>query len=813
MRVRTTTILSILVVFSTLGFAGARASVYYTDAARPDDSGDGLTWLTAKQTIQAAINTADLGDTILVKYGLYSIGTDIVIDSTRVLTSDDGTHDSWDSAVPDPSLCTVSPTVVSRVFTITGAMVTNATRLRGFQITGGNATGESPGSMYGGGIYVAGGADPVIEGCWITGNRGHTGSNGYGGGIACRGAGTEVVIRDCLIENNFGSTGWVGLGGGIYLEDAGPCQIYGNTITGNMASSARIGTGGGIRCDNTDALIWSNTITNNVAAGPSGVGGDGGGIYLYQGIVEVWDNVITNNRACERLGYSGDGGGVYIGGASFGDALIIRDNPAISYNTAATGGPGTGGGICCAGPYAQIYGNTIEGNVASSSSHTTASNRVGRGGGVCMVSFGGNSLKGNLISGNTASLNGVGYGCGLYYSSLQTVERNILAFNVASTSAEEGYGGGCWSGSAASGVFANNTLYGNANVTDAAATGTGSGFYHDTGGTPAFRNNILAAHSVVNSDSVAVYFAPVWSINYNCFYDNPGGNYNGSVTSNYEVLADPRLTNPYGGDFTLMYDSPCIEEGDPATAIPENGAWVVDIGAIEYTGTRHWRAVSGTGELLFGGRVKAKVNVTTLGTLSEIDMVVHPGEHHYAAPVSVQRWYAIDHVGTGMTFDLTLSYLESELGAREEASLAVWRWTGSVWEGPKATSAANVAENWLTVAGQTAFSDWVMTDMDTPTGVGDTPGRTRLVGNYPNPFNPTTTIAYELATASPVDLTIFNAAGQLVRVLVESPRSAGPHSVTWDGRDARGRPAASGVYFCRLRVGSFEQTRKMVLLK
>ncbi|MDH3198472.1 MAG: T9SS type A sorting domain-containing protein [Candidatus Krumholzibacteria bacterium] len=813
MRIRTSSTLSILVALSALGFVGARASVYYADAARPDDSGDGLSWGSAKQTIQAAIGASAFGDTILVKYGSYAITTDIVIDSTRVLTSDDGTHDSWDSAVPDASLCVVSPTVVSRVFTVTGAAVTSGAHLRGFKITGGNATGESPGSSYGGGIYVGGGADPAIEECWITGNRAMTSSNGYGGGIACRDAGTDVVIRDCVIDNNIGSTGWVGLGGGIYLEDAGACQVYGNSINDNTASTARIGSGGGIATDNTDALIWSNTISNNAAAGPSaGAGGDGGGVYVYQGNVEIWDNVITYNHAAENAARGGDGGGIYFAGTTFGEAIIVRDNPAISYNTASLAGLGNGGGIMVAGPYAQVYGNAIVGNIATSSSHATASNRVGKGGAVCANTA--VNLTGNLISGNTASLHGVGYGGGLYYSSMgHRYERNIFAFNTASTSAEAGYGGACWSGSAGSSVFANNTLYRNANVTDPLATGTGSGLHHDAGGAPAVRNNIFAGHDVANSDSVAVHFNPVWTITYNCFHENPGGNTNANVTSDNEVLADPRLTNPAGGDFSLMYDSPCIEEGDPATAVPENGAWVVDIGAIEYTGTRHWRVVSGTGELLFGGRVKAKVDVTSLGTLSEIDMVVHPGEHHYAAPVSVQRWYAIDHVGTGMTFDLTLSYLEGELGAREEPNLAVWRWTGAVWEGPKSTSAANTAENWLTVAGQTAFSDWVMTDMDTPTGVGDIPSQTRLFANYPNPFNPTTTIAYELATPSHVDLTIFNAAGQLVRVLVDSARSRGPHRANWDGRDHLGKPAASGVYFYRLRAGGFEQTRKMILLK
>jgi len=155
----------------------ALASIYYVDAARPDDSGDGLSWDTAKQTMQAAISSSAAGDTILVTYGGYSTGSAILINSTRLLTSDDGTHDSWDSAVPDSSLCAVTPSGAGRGFTIIGASVTSETRLRGFKITGGDAKSEALAAGYGGGIYIGEGADPVIERCWITNNRGSTNNN------------------------------------------------------------------------------------------------------------------------------------------------------------------------------------------------------------------------------------------------------------------------------------------------------------------------------------------------------------------------------------------------------------------------------------------------------------------------------------------------------------------------------------------------------------------------------------------------------------------------------------------------------------
>ena len=75
---------------------------------------------------------------------------------------------------------------------------------------------------------------------------------------------------------------------------------------------------------------------------------------------------------------------------------------------------------------------------------------------------------------------------------------------------------------------------------------------------------------------------------------------------------------------------------------------------------------------------------------------------------------------------------------------------------------------------------------------------TRLLGNYPNPFNPVTSIRYSLKERGPVTLEIYNLKGQMVRRLENSVKSAGEHSVAWDGKDAHGSELGSGVYFYKL---------------
>ena len=83
-----------------------------------------------------------------------------------------------------------------------------------------------------------------------------------------------------------------------------------------------------------------------------------------------------------------------------------------------------------------------------------------------------------------------------------------------------------------------------------------------------------------------------------------------------------------------------------------------------------------------------------------------------------------------------------------------------------------------------------------------------LYNNYPNPFNPTTTIKYALPKASDVHLTLYNLRGEEVARLVDKEQHAGYHEVKWDANNF-----ASGIYFYRLQAGDFVQTRKMVLFK
>lgn len=90
---------------------------------------------------------------------------------------------------------------------------------------------------------------------------------------------------------------------------------------------------------------------------------------------------------------------------------------------------------------------------------------------------------------------------------------------------------------------------------------------------------------------------------------------------------------------------------------------------------------------------------------------------------------------------------------------------------------------------------------------------TALLGNFPNPFNPETSISYTVKDATRVRVDIYNLKGQLIRTLVNEDQASGRYQVRFDGRDDLGRPIGSGIYFCRMSAGTYTSTLKMVLME
>ncbi len=292
---RVFTLALFVLTLGSTSFGVARGAVFFVDAARPDDSGAGTSWTTAKQTIGAALTAAADGDTVLVKYGTYNLTNSLIIADKNVkLTSDDGTATGWDDADFDRDQCTIDAQGNCRILAISGVAVTNETVVRGFTMRNGKATNETTRQHAAGGILCDSAAGPVIEWNTITNCVGSDGDHSPGGG-------------------GLGCFGWSNV------------TIRHNIITWNTASTARNGDGGGIHVSDSQAVVWANVIAGNAGGGSSGGGGGGGGINAYNSSVTIVDNLIRNNVASVNGNGSGsgNGGGIRLDGNS--TATIINN--------------------------------------------------------------------------------------------------------------------------------------------------------------------------------------------------------------------------------------------------------------------------------------------------------------------------------------------------------------------------------------------------------------------------------------------------------------------------------------------------------
>jgi len=650
-------------------------------------------------------------------------------------------------------------------------------------------------------------------------NTASFGPQGYGGAVFLE---KSALLENNLIENNVASRHPVkdyqpfGLGGGIYARYGdGHLVIRKNTIRNNIASSDSVrGSGGGIylwQC--SDALIEENLIEGNRGS-LSFYNSTGGGIEAtgYGTNVRIFNNQILNNTAGKE---QGEGGGIYINGGQVMNN-IIRGNIAATNSS----GSGHGGGI-----YAEesttIWGNTIENNMGCSGADGT-----GWGGGVYSHVFdGGSDIAHNLFKNNMATYGASAKGGALFINDRSAVSYNVFYHNIATTQPPE------YTCGDAIYIYYNadenlriyhNVFFRNANAIHADQLNFGT-----------LENQNIFNNIFYNTPAErAVEMIDSWGdmdIYNNCFYGYQYNNnnrplkYNWNVFSYNEVDANPQLDTT---TFVLRYDSPCIDAGMGFYTYNEEEnhhlGWRPDIGVHEFSGVqvRKYITQDMVGDTLyFGGQVRAKIKLDSASVADSayIEMVVYPGQQHPNAPAGIHRYYRIQPSGiTDYRLTLWLSYKDSELNGAPEDQLQLVRYRNNRWEGPF-FSDNNVTENWVSASHISHLSDWILTVDTSFVAIersDDTlPTVYRLYPNFPNPFNPVTTIRFDLPEKEFVELNIFNTLGQKVRTLIQKNLPAGQYRVVWDGRSNGGVILPAGVYYLQIRAGSFLQTRKLTLIK
>lgn len=198
--------------------------------------------------------------------------------------------------------------------------------------------------------------------------------------------------------------------------------------------------------------------------------------------------------------------------------------------------------------------------------------------------------------------------------------------------------------------------------------------------------------------------------------------------------------------------------------------------------------------------------------VSEIGLVLHDGAVMGAAMVDEASAYSTDRMlglRLGDAGDLETGFpvrMAEQPSVNQDMSVVT---NGStmvaVWDDD-----ADVAAQNLNADGTLGHSTVGVED-GAETGV--IPAAVALLGNYPNPFNPATRIVFELPRPEQVRLRVYDAAGRLVRTLVETTLDARRHEVVWDGTTEHGVVAASGTYLLRLDTGTTSESRPILLVK
>lgn len=120
--------------------------------------------------------------------------------------------------------------------------------------------------------------------------------------------------------------------------------------------------------------------------------------------------------------------------------------------------------------------------------------------------------------------------------------------------------------------------------------------------------------------------------------------------------------------------------------------------------------------------------------------------------------------------------------------------------------------HWIDIGGIAVFVSPTATNIETSQDPS-LPANFLLKQNFPNPFNPGTTIEYDLKNPGPVHLRIYNSLGQIVRTLLDENRPAGKFRIYWDGQDDAGRHLSSGQYYYELKTPRGVDSKRMILLK
>jgi hypothetical protein len=284
-------------------------------------------------------------------------------------------------------------------------------------------------------------------------------------------------------------------------------------------------------------------------------------------------------------------------------------------------------------------------------------------------------------------------------------------------------------------------------------------------------SNVLLSDGFESYENFVIEFAP-WTtvdVDGSATYGMTNTTWPNSQTPQAYIIFNPSATTPpastivpHGGDKMAA----CI-----AATTPPNNDWLITPVLHNPLELRFW-ARSLTAQ--YGGLEKFKIGVSTTGT-NPSDFTIISGSTPLEAPLD---W-------TEYVYNLS-------------------NYDGDTYVGIQCVS----HDHWIFMLDD--FHITGRTDSDDPIVPVVA---TELHGNYPNPFNPETTISFSVKDKGHVKVNIYNVKGQLVKTLVNDNMNAGKHTIVWNGRDNAGKAVSSGVYFYKMSAGKYSSTKKMIMMK
>jgi len=660
------------------------------------------------------------------------------------------------------------------------------------------------------------------------------------------GNGNNFSIGNITIQNGGNVSG----GGGIYCSNSSP-YLENVTLRDNFADLS----GGGMSCFGSSPSLMNVTISGNSAS-------SGGGIYFGGGSLSLVDVTITDNSAF-GTNYSSGGGGI-----RFGNSNSNLVNVIISGNSAES----MGGGILFGSGSSSLVNVTITGNSAESmggglscyinsnpslTNVTISDNFANTGGGIWC---GGNSNPSfDSIDRCNVFLNFAGLGCDLYAYDCPTIDVIVdtftvlqpddyfacpidnFTFDILNAKVEQvdqdlyvSPGGSDYN----SGLTVDDPLltisYALAkilpNSTNPLTIHLSNGTYSPSGTGEIFPINCISYVSLFGEDEVSTILdGEGLSRIIFCNNDNNfsiknitiqnGGNANlgggiycnSSSPSLMNVTISDNTANKGGGIYCYNNSNPHLVN----VIIRDNSAGEYGGGIYCYDNSSpHLMNVTITGNIavdLCGGICCSWYSISSL--INCIMWNNTPQEIWGSASVS----YSDIHGGWEGTGNIDEDPLFAGTG---DHPFMLQDLSPCVNTGTPDTTGLNLPE--FDLAGNTRVfggridmgayenQNVVVANEDL------IPLVTKLNQNYPNPFNPTTTISFQLSEdedLSKVELLIYNLKGQKIKTLPFSPSQFPSVSITWNGTDDNNKSVSSGIYFYKLKAGTYEKTKRMVLIK